>query len=75
MYTAKPATKEIKGWIDITIDQKPENAIELAAAWGLMFRPKRGECHWVEGNTVIFRVMQSTFNDWIDIVNSVTEKK
>lgn len=75
MYTVKPATKEIKGWIDITIDQKPEHAVELAAAWGLMFRPKRGECHWIEGETVVFRVMQSTFNDWIDIVNSVTEKK
>ena len=29
----------------------------------------------IEGETVVFRVMQSTFNDWIDIVNSITEKK
>lgn len=75
MYDVRPATKEIKGWVDLSIETKRQNAVELAAAWGLMSKPKAGETYAIHEGTVTFRIRQSTYDEWLDIVNSVTEEK
>ena len=35
MYEVKNATREVKGLVDLTVKNTNENAVELAAAWGL----------------------------------------
>jgi hypothetical protein len=73
MYSARKATKQIKGYMDLIIENKTDNAIELAAAWGLMARKALSEKWAINGDTVTFRMKQSTFEEWLDIVKSVTE--
>lgn len=73
MYSARKATKQIKGYMDLIIENKKDNAVELAAAWGLMARKAMSETWTINGDTVTFRMKQSTFEEWLDIVKSVTE--
>ena len=35
MYEVKMATREVKGLVDLTVKNTKDNAVELAAAWGL----------------------------------------
>lgn len=74
MYTVKKATKEIKGLVDLTMTNTKENAVELAAAWGLYAHHGLRETYHIKGDTITFRMTTKTFTEWLDIVKSVKEQ-
>lgn len=71
MYEVTNATKEIKGLVDVTIENNKDNAIELAAAWGLYSRRSLRESYTVRDTKIIFRMTTKTFAEWLDIIKSV----
>lgn len=71
MYTVAIATKEIKGMVNVTIENTKDNAIELAAAWGLYARHSIRESYSIKNDTITFRMTTRTFTEWLDIIKSV----
>lgn len=71
MYEVTKATKEIKGLVDVTIENNKDNAIELAAAWGLYARHSLRETYTIKDNKITFRMTSRTFAEWLDIIKSV----
>ncbi len=71
MYTVTKATKEINGLVDVTITNDKDNAIELAAAWGLYARHSLRESYTIKENKITFRMTSRTFAEWLDIIKSV----
>ena len=74
MYSVKKATKEIDGMVDLTMNNTKENAVELAAAWGLYASRAMRESYSLQGNQITFRFTDRTFSMWLDIVRTVKEK-
>lgn len=74
MYEVRQATREVRGLVDLTMDNTKENAVELAAAWGLFARRGLREGYTIKGNTITFRMTRKTFNEWLDIIKSVREE-
>lgn len=73
MYTVKKATIEVRGLVDLTMDNTKENAVELAAAWGLYAHHGVRENYTIKGDTITFRMTSKTFAEWLDIITSVRE--
>lgn len=71
MYEVTKATKEISGMVDVTITNDKDNAIELAAAWGLYAHHSLRESYTLKDNKVVFRMTSKTFAEWLDIIKSV----
>ena len=71
MYEVAKATKEISGMVDVTITNDKDNAIELAAAWGLYARHSLRETYTIKDNKITFRMTSRTFAEWLDIIKSV----
>jgi hypothetical protein len=71
MYTVAIATKEIKGMVNVTIENTKDNAIELAAAWGLYARHSMRESYSIKNDIITFRMTTRTFTEWLDIIKSV----
>jgi hypothetical protein len=71
MYEVKKATKEIKGLVDVTMENTKDNAVELAAAWGLYARHSLRETYTIKDNKITFRMTSRTFAEWLDIIKSV----
>ena len=74
MYEVRQATREVKGLVDLTMDNTKENAVELAAAWGLFAHRGLREGYTIKGNKITFRMTRKTFNEWLDIIKSVREE-
>ena len=74
MYEVKRATKEIKSLVDLTMKNTKDNAVELAAAWGLLAHKGLRERHTIKGDYVTFRMTKKTFVKWLDIIKSVREE-
>ena len=75
MYEVKNATREVKGLVDLTIENTTDNAaVELAAAWGLFAHKSLREGYTISGNFVTFRMTRKTFAKWLDIIKVVKEK-
>ena len=74
MYEVRQATKEVRGLVDLTMDNTKENAVELAAAWGLFAHRGLRESYTIKGNTITFRMTKKTFDEWLDIIKSVREE-
>ena len=74
MYEVKNAIREVKGLVDLTIENTTDNAVELAAAWGLFAHKGLREGYTISGNSVIFRMTRKTFAKWLDIIKVVKEK-
>ena len=74
MYEVKNATREVKGLVDLTVGNITDNAVELAAAWGLFAHKGLRESYTISGNSVIFRMTRKTFAEWLDIIKVVKEK-
>lgn len=74
MYTVKKATREVKGLMDLTITNTKDNAVELAAAWGLYAHHGVRETYSIKGDTITFRMTAKTFAEWLDIIKSVREQ-
>lgn len=73
MHSVQPAMKPIKGMVDVSIRNNQENAVELAAAWGL-FSGRKGKEKWLAVNGfVVFRMKQDTYEEWLDIVTTVKQ--
>lgn len=72
MYDVKPATREVKGFVDLTMENGKDNTVELAAAWGLFAHKKMCESYVIKGDKITFRMTRKTFNEWLDIIQSVT---
>ena len=68
MFTVAIATKEIKGMVNVTIENTKDNAIELAAAWGLYARHSIRESYSIKNDTITFRMTTRTFTEWLDII-------
>ena len=75
MYKSEVATKKMYGYVHLSIENTPSNAVELAAAWGLYSRRRFRETYWIKGDDITFRFKRSTFKEWLEIVKSVTEDK
>lgn len=73
MYKVKKATKEIKGFIDVTMENNKDNAVELAAAWGLFAKKSITESYRIQDDTITFRMKEKTFSEWLDIIKTVRE--
>lgn len=71
MYTVKKATKEISNMVDVTLENTKDNAVELAAAWGLYARHSFRETYSIKNDTITFRMTARTFAEWLDIIKSV----
>ena len=74
MYEIKNATREVKGLVDLTVKNTNENAVELAAAWGLFAHRSLRERYTISGDSVIFRMTRKTLSEWLDIIKVVKEK-
>lgn len=74
MYEVKNATREVKGLVDLTVKNTKDNAVELAAAWGLFAHRSLRERYTISGDSVIFRMTHKTFAEWLDIIKVVKEK-
>ena len=74
MYEVRQSTKKIKGLVDLTMDNTKENAVELAAAWGLFGHKKLREGYTIKNDKITFRMARKTFNEWVDIIKSVREE-
>ena len=75
MYEVKNATREVKGLVDLTVENTTDNAaVELAAAWGLFAHKSLREGYTISGNFVTFRMTRKTFAKWLDIMKVVKEK-
>ena len=75
MYEVKNATREVKGLVDLTIENTTDNAaVELAAAWGLFAHKSLREGYTISGDFVTFRMTRKTFAKWLDIIKVVKEK-
>ena len=74
MYEVKNAIREVKGLIDLTVENTNDNAVELAAAWGLFAHRSLRERYTINGNSVTFRMTRKTFAEWLDIIRVVKEK-
>jgi hypothetical protein len=71
MYSVDKATKEIIGMVDVTVENNKDNAVELAAAWGLFAHKSFREGYTIKDNCVVFRMTTKTFTEWLDIIKSV----
>ena len=60
--------------VDLTMNNTNENAVELAAAWGLYASRAMRESYSTHGNQITFRFTNRTFSMWLDIVRTVKEK-
>ena len=74
MYEVKMATREVKGLVDLTVKNTKDNAVELAAAWGLFAHRGLREGYTIKGDSVTFRMTNKTFAEWLDIIKVVKEK-
>lgn len=74
MYEAKRVTKEIKSLVDLTMKNTKDNAVELAAAWGLLAHKGLREGYTIKGDYVTFRMTKKAFVKWLDIIKSVREE-
>ena len=74
MYEVKNATREVKGLVDLIIENTTDNAVELAAAWGLFAHRGLRERYTISGDSVTFRMTRKTFAEWLDIIKVVKEK-
>ena len=74
MYEVKNVTREVKGLVDLTVKNTNENAVELAAAWGLFAHRSLRERYTISGDSVTFRMTRKTFAEWLDIIKVVKEK-
>ena len=73
MYEVKMA-REVKGLVDLTVKNTKDNAVELAAAWGLFAHRGLREGYTIKGDSVTFRMTNKTFEEWLDIIKSVREE-
>lgn len=71
MYEVAKTTKKIGGMVDVTITNDRENAVELAAAWGLYAHHSLRESYTLKDNKVVFRMTSKKFAEWLDIIKSV----
>ena len=74
MYEVKTVTREVKGLVDLTVENTKKNAVELAAAWGLFAHKGLREKYTIHGDYVTFRMTRKTFTEWLDIVKTVGEE-
>ena len=74
MYEVKNATREVKGLVDLTVKNTKDNAVELAAAWGLFAHRSLRERYTISGDSITFRMTRKTFAEWLDIIKVVKEK-
>ena len=74
MYEVKIATREVRGLVDLTIKNTKDNAVELAAAWGLFAHRGLREGYTIKGDYVTFRMTNKAFAEWLDIIKSVREE-
>ena len=74
MYEVKKVTREVRGLVDLTVKNTKDNAVELAAAWGLFAHRSFRECYRIKVYSVTFRMTNKTFAEWRDIIKSVREE-
>lgn len=74
MYEVKKVTREVRGLVDLTVKNTKDNAVELAAAWGLFAHRSLREGYTIKGDSVTFRMTSKTFAEWLDIIKSVREE-
>ena len=74
MYEVKKVTREVRGLVDLTVKNTKDNAVELAAAWGLFAHRGLREGYTIKEDYVTFRMTNKTFAEWLDIIKSVREE-
>ena len=66
MYEVKKVTREVKGLVDLTVKNTKDNAVELAAAWGLFAHRGLREGYTIKGDSVTFRMTNKTFAERLE---------